>query len=67
MLLGGSVLATPGPVRDRFTARVAPGLQLLSAESGLVGATWIALRRLGRASGGRHARLVATLPSAARR
>lgn len=67
VVLGGSVLATPGPVRDRFAARVRPGLQLLSAESGLVGATWIAVRRLGRASEALHARLVATLPTAPRR
>ncbi|SDS81012.1 BadF-type ATPase [Friedmanniella luteola] len=67
VVLGGSVLATPGPVRDRFAARVPPGLALLSAESGLVGATWIALRRLGRASEARHARLVATLATAPHR
>ncbi|GAA1847981.1 N-acetylglucosamine kinase [Microlunatus capsulatus] len=67
VVLGGSVLATPGPVRDRFAARVAPGLELLSAESGLVGATWIASRRLGRASAALHARLVATLGAASRR
>lgn len=67
VVLGGSVLATPGPVRDRFAARVPPDLRLLSAESGLVGASWIALRRLGRASAARHARLVQTLGAAPRR
>ncbi len=67
VVLGGSVLATPGPVRDRFAARVPAGLALLTAESGLVGAAWIATRRLGRATDGLHARLVATLGTAARR
>ncbi len=67
VVLGGSVLATPGPVRDRFAARVPAGLALLSAESGLVGAAWIATRRLGRATDGLHARLVATCSTAPRR
>jgi glucosamine kinase len=67
VVLGGSVLTTSGPVRARFEARVAPGLELLSAESGLVGATWIALRRLGRDSHAVHARLVSTLGTAPRR
>ena len=67
VVLGGSVLATPGPVRDRFVARVRPGLELMSAESGLVGATWIATRRLGRASPALHARLSRTVGTALRR
>lgn len=67
VVLGGSVLATPGPVLDRFAALVPAGLELLSAESGLVGASWIAARRLGRASPVLHERLTATLGSAARR
>lgn len=67
VVLGGSVLATPGPVRDRFVARVAPGLELLSAESGVVGATWIAARRLGRASPALHEQLTRTVGTAPRR
>lgn len=67
VVLGGSVLATPGPVRDRFAAGVPAGLTLLIAESGLVGATWIALRRLGHDSPARHRRLSATLAAAPRR
>lgn len=67
VVLGGSVLATPGPVRGRFVARLPPGLQLLSAESGVVGATWIAARRLGRATPALHARLSETVRTAPRR
>jgi len=67
IVLGGSVLATPGPVRSRFEARLPPGLTLLSAESGLVGATWIAARRLGRHSPALHRRLSRTLTTAPRR
>ena len=67
VVLGGSVLATPGPVRRRFAARLPTGLTLLSAESGLVGATWIAARRLGRHSPELHERLSDTVATAPRR
>jgi N-acetylglucosamine kinase-like BadF-type ATPase len=67
VVLGGSVLSTPGPVRDRLAARLDSALELLSAESGLVGATWIATRRLGRASPALHARLTQTVGTAPRR
>lgn len=67
VVLGGSVLATPGPVRDRFAARMPAGLTLLSAESGLVGATWIAVRRLGRERPGLHRRLSDTVRNAPHR
>jgi len=67
LVVGGSVLATPGPVRDRFVARLAPGLVPLAAASGLVGATWIAARRAGRAGAELHARLQGTLEGAAAR
>jgi N-acetylglucosamine kinase-like BadF-type ATPase len=67
VVLGGSVLATPGPVRDRFASRVPPGLTLLSAESGVVGATWIAARRLGRHSAPLHRLLTATAATAPHR
>ena len=67
VVLGGSVLATPGPVRDRFVARVPPGLELLSADSGVVGATWIAARRLGRAVPTLHEQLSRTAVTAPRR
>ena len=67
VVLGGSVLATPGPVRRRFATRLPSGLTLLSAESGLVGATWIAARRLGRHSDALHERLSATVATAPRR
>jgi glucosamine kinase len=66
VVLGGSVLASPGPVRDRFAARLPPDLTLLSAESGLVGATWIAARRLGRHSEQLHRLLTASVATAAR-
>jgi len=67
VVLGGSVLAAPGPVRRRFAARLPAGLTLLSAESGLVGATWIGARRLGRHSLELHRRLTATVATAPRR
>lgn len=67
VVLGGSVLATPGPVRSRFTARLPTSLTLLSAESGLVGATWIAARRLGRHTDAWHGLLTATIGTAPRR
>jgi glucosamine kinase len=67
VVLGGSVLATPGPIRTRLTSRVPVGLTLLDAESGLVGATWIAARRLGRHSEQLHHRLSETVRTAPRR
>ena len=67
VVLGGSVLATLGPIRTRFAERLPPSLTLLSAESGLVGATWIAARRLGRHSDHLHQRLSATVTTAPRR
>ena len=57
LVLGGSVLATPGPVRARLTARLPSGQAVLAAESGVVGATWIAARRTGLASVALHERL----------
>ena len=67
VVLGGSVLSTPGPVRDRLVARLPPGLVPLAAASGLVGASWLAARRSGRPAAGLHARLLGTVDSAARR
>jgi glucosamine kinase len=64
VVLGGSVLATPGPVRTRLRSRLPAGLTLLNAESGLVGATWIAARRLGRHSEPLHRRLSETVRTA---
>lgn len=64
LVLGGSVLAGPGPVRDRLTARLPPGLDVLAAASGVVGATWIAARRSGLATDLLHARLRATASTA---
>jgi glucosamine kinase len=66
VVLGGSVLATLGPVRTRFAARLPPTLRLLSAESGMVGATWVAARRLGRHSDSLHHRLTTSVRTAPR-
>ncbi|MFL6025551.1 MAG: N-acetylglucosamine kinase [Friedmanniella sp.] len=67
VVLGGSVLATAGPIRTRLASRLPPTLALLDAESGLVGATWIAARRLGRHSDELHRRLSETVRTAPRR
>jgi len=67
LVLGGSVLATPGPVRTRLMTRLPPGLTVRAAESGVVGATWIAARRTGLASAALHERLSATVATAPRR
>jgi glucosamine kinase len=67
VVLGGSVLATQGPVRARLQSRLPSDLPLLEAESGLVGATWIAARRLGRHSEPLHRRLSETVRTAPRR
>ena len=67
VVVGGSVLATAGPIRARFASRLPPALALLDAESGLVGATWIAARRLGRQSDALHRRLSETVRTAPRR
>jgi hypothetical protein len=67
VVLGGSVLATPGPIRTRLASRLPVGLTLLDAESGLVGATWIAARRLRRHSEQLHHRLSETVRTAPRR
>lgn len=72
VVLGGSVLgpsglATPGPIRRRLTDRLSFRLRLLQVESGLVGATWIAARRLGWDRPDLHARLRTSIATAARR
>ena len=67
LVLGGSVLATPGPVRTRLVARLPPGLPVLAAESGVVGATWIAARRTGVATTALHERLLDTAAGAPQR
>lgn len=67
LVLGGSVLATPGPVRTRLMSRLPPGVPVLAAESGVVGATWIAARRTRVTSASLHDRLSATVVTAARR
>jgi hypothetical protein len=67
VVLGGSVLASPGPVRQRLRSRLPRSLTLLDAESGVVGATWIAARRLGRHSERLHRRLSETVRTAPQR
>jgi len=62
VVLGGSVLTTPGPVsaglRERLAAR--PGTAVLTSSSGVIGALWIALRRHVAESTDVHERLVAS-------
>lgn len=71
VVLAGSVLAQaagrePGPVGRRLVALLPPGLTLLQGGPGLVGATWIAARRLGQAGPELHRRLCGTMVSAVR-
>lgn len=66
VVLGGSVLGTDGPVRRRLVERLSPGLTLLSVDSGIVGATWIAARHVGRDHPELHPRLRGTAASAPR-
>ncbi len=71
VVLAGSVLAhaagpEPGPVGRRLVTLLPPGLTLVQGGSGLVGATWIAARRLGLARPELHRQLSETVESAAR-
>lgn len=63
VVLGGSVLSTPGPISDRVRARIGhlPN-PVLTAFSGLVGATWLAARSRGAVDPAIHRRLLDTLP-----
>lgn len=55
IVLGGSVLGTDGPIRERVRGRLAPQFLHLSSEaSGLVGAVWLAARCLGETDTGVH-------------
>jgi N-acetylglucosamine kinase-like BadF-type ATPase len=61
VVLGGSVLNTPGPISDRVRRRIGhlPN-PVLTAFSGLVGATWLAARSRGVADPAIHRRLLET-------
>jgi len=62
LVLGGSVLTTPGPVGLRFRTTIARRLDnpLLTARTGVVGALWLAARAHGQPPAAVHARLVAS-------
>ena len=64
VVLGGSVLSTPGPISDRVRTRISdlPN-PVLTAFSGLVGATWLAARSRGAADPAIHRRLLETVPA----
>ena len=63
VVLGGSVLSTPGPIGDRVRTRISdlPN-PVLTAFSGLVGATWLAARSRGASDPVVHRRLQETAP-----
>lgn len=59
VVLAGSVATRPGPVQDALRARLDTRLAnpVLTAESGLVGALWLAARQIGVTDPEVHARL----------
>lgn len=59
VVLAGSVATRPGPVRAALSRRLSVSLAnpVLTAESGLVGALWLAARGIGVTEAGVHARL----------
>ena len=63
VVLAGSVATRPGPVRDALARRLAESLDnaVLSAESGLVGALWLACGEAGAAHPDVHDRLASSL------
>lgn len=63
VVLAGSVATRPGPVRDALARRLADSLSnpVLSAESGLVGALWLAAGDAGITDPGVHDRLARSL------
>ena len=63
VVLGGSVLSTPGPISDQVRRSIShlPN-PVLTAFSGLVGATWLAATGLGTADPAIHRRLLETVP-----
>ena len=62
LVLGGSVLTTPGPVARHFRTTIAQLLDnpVLTARTGVVGALWIAARTHGLQQADVHARLAAS-------
>jgi glucosamine kinase len=63
VVLAGSVATRPGPVRDLLRARLSgrAGNQVLTAESGLVGALWLAAGASGPLDEAAHDRLARTI------
>lgn len=63
VVLAGSVVTRPGPVRDALRRRLAGSLAnpVLSAESGLVGALWLAAGEAGLTDPAVHDRLARSL------
>ena len=63
VVLAGSVATRPGPVREALRARLDERLRnpVLTAESGLVGALWLAAERLDRPEETVHTRLARSL------
>jgi glucosamine kinase len=63
VVLAGSVATRPGPVRDALRARLDERLAnpVLTAESGLVGALWLAAGTLGRPDEAVHTRLATSV------